>query len=252
MRYSNQGETFISRHILHQHWYTCPIALPVLRNPQHRSLLVVVSATSTPPFQSLCHQRNVCHPAVNRFMRQTLPSVNRKNFFMSILCIQSFCSQKRTHTRTLLFISTLLKHGRHFDYWNQPLIMRMHVCYLDSHETGLFCYLVIHIWNLLLLFVTVLLTLPRRFHFQGRIVSQENNQRGHSQHTERSTWHMFLMAVCLASSSTLKMEAICSSETSGSLLTTRRYNPQSLLWGAHIRHLNGRSLSKGDHELKSF
>jgi hypothetical protein len=55
------GKTFISRHILHQHWYTCPIALPVRRKPQHRSLLTLVSATSAPPFQPLRHQRIVCH-----------------------------------------------------------------------------------------------------------------------------------------------------------------------------------------------
>jgi hypothetical protein len=45
----------------------------------------------------------------------------------------------------LLFGSKILKHGRHFDYWNQPLNMRMHVCYLDCHEAGLYCYLMIHI-----------------------------------------------------------------------------------------------------------
>jgi hypothetical protein len=37
----NLEETFISRHIFHQHWYTCPVAFPVRRNPQHRSLLTV-------------------------------------------------------------------------------------------------------------------------------------------------------------------------------------------------------------------
>jgi uncharacterized membrane protein len=31
----------------------------------------------------------------------------------------------------LLLGSTLLKHGRHFDYWNLPMNMRMYVCYLD-------------------------------------------------------------------------------------------------------------------------
>jgi hypothetical protein len=31
----------VSRHILNQHLYTCLIALPVRRNPQHRSLLTV-------------------------------------------------------------------------------------------------------------------------------------------------------------------------------------------------------------------
>jgi hypothetical protein len=57
---------------------------------------------------------------------------------------------KNTHNWMLLFDSTLLKHGRHFDYWNQPLNMRIRVCYLDCLEAGLCCYLVIHIENLLL------------------------------------------------------------------------------------------------------
>jgi hypothetical protein len=39
------------RHIFHQHLYTCPITLTMLRNLQHRSLLIVVSATSAPLFQ---------------------------------------------------------------------------------------------------------------------------------------------------------------------------------------------------------
>jgi hypothetical protein len=45
--------------------------------------------------------------------------------------------------------------------------MRIHVCYLDCHEAGLCCYLVIytenllHILQLLLPFVTYLLTLLR-------------------------------------------------------------------------------------------
>jgi hypothetical protein len=61
----------------------------------------------------------------------------------------------------------LLKHGRHFDYWCQPLNMRMRVCYLDCHDAGLCCYLVIQIETftsitaVLLPFVTYLLTLPR-------------------------------------------------------------------------------------------
>jgi hypothetical protein len=55
----------------------------------------------------------------------------------------------KTHNRTLLFGSTLLKHGRHFDYWNQPLNIGMKVCYIDCLEAGLCCYVVIHIENLL-------------------------------------------------------------------------------------------------------
>jgi hypothetical protein len=145
----NWKKTFISRHSLHQHGYTCPISLPVRRNPQRRSLLTVVAATSAPAFQHLYHKREVflvsrpsCEPTW-----ETLPTVNRKYFVRNILCIESFCPQKM-HNRTLLFCD-ILKHGRHFDYWNQPLNMRISICYLDYHETGLCCYLVMHIENLL-------------------------------------------------------------------------------------------------------
>jgi hypothetical protein len=51
---------------------------------------------------------------------------------------------------TLLFYSKLLKHGRHFDYWNQHVNMCRSVSYIDCHETGLCCYLVLRIENLLL------------------------------------------------------------------------------------------------------
>jgi hypothetical protein len=50
------------------------------------------------------------------------------------------------HNRTLLFTSTVLKHGRHFDYWNQRL--NMHVRCLDCHKAGQCCYLVIHTENI--------------------------------------------------------------------------------------------------------
>jgi hypothetical protein len=33
---------------------------------------------------------------VNRFTRQTLHTVNRKHLFVNILCVKSFCPQKRT------------------------------------------------------------------------------------------------------------------------------------------------------------
>jgi hypothetical protein len=97
------GKTFISRHILHQHWYTCPIAVTVRRNPQHRSLLTVIPATSAPPFQPLPRQRNFCRPVVNPFTWQTLPTINKKHFSMNILCIGSFCSQKTQQNATLRY-----------------------------------------------------------------------------------------------------------------------------------------------------
>jgi hypothetical protein len=56
---------------------------------------------------------------------------------------------QKTHNRTLLLDSTILKHGRHFYYWNQHLNMSMRFCYLDYHDSGLCCYILIHIENLL-------------------------------------------------------------------------------------------------------
>jgi hypothetical protein len=49
----------------------------------------------------------------------------------------------------LLFGITLLEHAPQIHYWNHPLNMCMHVCYIDHHEAGLCCYLVIYIENLL-------------------------------------------------------------------------------------------------------
>jgi hypothetical protein len=146
MWYLKLGKTlFISRHTLHQHWYTCPIALPALRNPQHRSLLAVVSATSAPPFRILL-QWNFCHPAVNRFTWQTLPNWKQETFLYGC-SLHWVLLPKKTQNKTLFFDGTLLKHGRRFDYWNQLPNMRMRVCYLVSHETGLCCCC--FIWSLL-------------------------------------------------------------------------------------------------------
>jgi hypothetical protein len=56
---------------------------------------------------------------------------------------------KKKHSWKLLFYSKILKYCHHFYYWNQPLNMCMRVCYLDCHEAGLCCCLVIHTENLL-------------------------------------------------------------------------------------------------------
>jgi hypothetical protein len=142
MLYSNLYETFISRRVLHQHWYTCTIALPVYRNPRHRSLLTVVSATSAPGSGIICGFRTQLWTA----LRDRHFTVNRKHVLWISFALSPFAHRK-THNRTLLFGSILLKHDRHFDYWNQPLNMRVPVCHLDCHEAGLCCYLVIHIGN---------------------------------------------------------------------------------------------------------
>jgi hypothetical protein len=61
--------------------------------------------------------------------------------------LSSFACKK--YNRTVLFRSILFKHGHHFDYWYQSLNTRMCVHYLECHEAGLCCYLVIHIENVL-------------------------------------------------------------------------------------------------------
>jgi hypothetical protein len=110
--------------------------------------------------------REFLDQVVNRFTLQTLPTVHRKHFFMNILCTESFCQQK-THNRTLLLSSTLLKHGRQFDYWNQPqhaharLLPRMSWSWTvllpsDTHRKP-----IMSVTAVLLPCVTYLLALPR-------------------------------------------------------------------------------------------
>jgi hypothetical protein len=99
--------------------------------------LAVFSTISEPPFQ-LHHQRNVCHPVVKRFKRQTFPA----NIFLWIFFALNPLTHKKCATERCVI---LLKHGRHFDYRNQPLNMRMRVCYGDFHEAGLCCYLVVRV-----------------------------------------------------------------------------------------------------------
>jgi hypothetical protein len=144
-------KTFISRHILHQSWYTCSIALSVRRNRQHRSLLTVTSGIQhlvghhlrlSYVFERI--SRLSCEP----LYAQTLPTINRKYILINSRCIEFPFSQK-THTRMLLFGRTHLKHGRRFDHWNRPLNLRMRVCYLKCHEARLCCYLVMNIEKLL-------------------------------------------------------------------------------------------------------
>jgi hypothetical protein len=145
---TGKEKTFISRHILHQHWYTCPIALPLRRNSQHRNLLTFVSATSAPPFQPLRHQQNVCHPVMNRFTRTTLPTVNRKHFFMYILCIESFCSERPHKQRW----SSIVYSSSRVTTLTTKTSLWTWACEsatVDCHEAGLCCYLVIHMENLL-------------------------------------------------------------------------------------------------------
>jgi hypothetical protein len=110
------------------------------RNPQHTILLTAVSVTPAPTFQPLRHQRNACHSGVYALFYKYFPPQIRNISLRWVLLT--------TDTKALnnaAFRYSLLKHGRHFYYWNQTLNLRMRVCYPDCHEAGLCCYLVIHI-----------------------------------------------------------------------------------------------------------
>jgi hypothetical protein len=116
MTYLNLKNAFISRHIQHQHWYICSIALPVHRNPLNSSLLTVVSVTSAPPFPRLSSPKRLppsCEP-----LYATNTSYRKQETFLYEYLLHWGLLPIKMHKRTLFFVSTL-KHCRHFDYWNQ-------------------------------------------------------------------------------------------------------------------------------------
>jgi hypothetical protein len=147
MWYSDLG-TFISRHTLHQHWYTCPAA--------HKSFDCWLSH-----FLTLSGILSDFRTSWENFWTQlwtalqTNTSHSKQETLLYEYPLHRVLSptKKKKHNRTLLFYSTrILKHDRHFDYWKQPLNMRMRVFYLHCHEAGLCCYLMIHILSPLQLF----------------------------------------------------------------------------------------------------
>jgi hypothetical protein len=87
--------------------------------------------------------RTICEP----FYATKTSHRKQQTFLYNVLCIESFCPQI-TQKWITLFGDILLKHCRHFDYWNQHLKMRMRVYYLDWHK--LCCYLLIQIESFLL------------------------------------------------------------------------------------------------------
>jgi hypothetical protein len=120
--------------------------------PAAQSISTVVSATSAPQFQPLRHQRNVCHvsrPSCEPLYMTDTSHSKQEAFLYEYPLHWVLLPTEKTHNKRLLRSITLLKHGRQFDYWNWPLNIRMRVCYLDCHEAGLCCYLVMHIENLL-------------------------------------------------------------------------------------------------------
>jgi hypothetical protein len=110
--------------------------------------------------------REYFDPVVKRFKRQTLPTVKRKNFFMNILCIVSFCPQKKPQNRTLLFgsihssmiaIWLLKRASEHAHEWLLPRLSWSWTVLLRSDAYGKF---ITSNTTVLFLFMTYLLAVP--------------------------------------------------------------------------------------------
>jgi hypothetical protein len=147
MWYSNLEKTFISWHILHQHAYTCPSRYQCVETRSMEVFDCYLSHIRTSVSNSSRHQRNVCYSVLNRFARQTLPTVKSKYFFMNVLCTESFCPKRRTTERCSSVVYSqvwspfrLLKPAS--EHVHARLLAR-----LSRSWTVL--YLVIHIVNLL-------------------------------------------------------------------------------------------------------
>jgi hypothetical protein len=143
-------KTVISQRILPGCWYTYTIAIPMYQNPQHKNLRLLSQPHPHLIF-IICDfwrsMREFLNPVVNRFIQQTLPTTNRKHFFVNILfywvlptekCITEFFSSVVYPSSIVIILTTKTR-----------LWICTCDCYLDCHEAGLYCYLVIHMENLL-------------------------------------------------------------------------------------------------------
>jgi hypothetical protein len=85
-------------------------------------------------------------PVVNR-LRDWHFSPQRGNVLWICFALSTF-AHENAHQNAAFGI-TLLKYGRHFDYRNQPLNVRMRARYLYCNEIVMPCHLVIHTEDLL-------------------------------------------------------------------------------------------------------
>jgi hypothetical protein len=95
---------------------------------------------------------------------------------MNVSCIESFYPQKNAK-RTLLFGSWPRKNGRHFDYWNQPLIMGMRICYLDCHDARLCCLRPLQLFHFHLRLIYWLSLIQRSWTSPQKICHRSESQK---------------------------------------------------------------------------
>jgi hypothetical protein len=155
----------------YQHWYICPITLPVRRNPQHTSILTDVPATPAPPFQ-LLHQRKrlplSCEP-----LYATNTSHRKQQIFLyenplHWVSLPTEHAQQNAapwqYTKTQSSFWLLKPASEHVHARLLPRLSRSWAVLLpsDVHREP-----ITSITAVLLPFVTYLLTLPRTSHFMA-------------------------------------------------------------------------------------
>jgi hypothetical protein len=99
----------------------------VRRDPQRRSLLTVVSPTSAPGRASSGLSNvleRISRPSCE-WLYATNTSHRKRETCIYAYPLHWVLLPIKKHNRTLLFGSSLLKHGLHFDYWNQSLLPRL-------------------------------------------------------------------------------------------------------------------------------
>jgi hypothetical protein len=156
--FRNGKKIFISRHILHQHLYTCPSFYQCVETRSIKVfwLLSQPLRISVSTFSSSAKQLPSCEPlyATNISHRKQETFLYKYYLHWALLPIKA-------HNRTLLFVVQSSSTVAILDYWNQPLNMRMRVSYLDCHEAEL--------WAVFLPFVTYVLTFPTKLLADGLV-----------------------------------------------------------------------------------
>jgi hypothetical protein len=141
---------FISRHIHYQHDTLVPSLYQCV---EIRS--IEVSWRLSQPFPRLVGQHLRISNVLDRFLASCEPlyvtytSHHKEETFYYEYPLYWVILHTKNGQQNAALRSILLKDGRHFDYWNQPLNIHIRVCYLDCHESELCYYLVIHVERLL-------------------------------------------------------------------------------------------------------
>jgi hypothetical protein len=119
----------------------------VCRNPQHRNLLSVVSATSAPPVSTSSSSEKRLSPRCEPLYATNTSHRKQEIFLYKCPLYWEILPTEENTQQNVALRCYHLKHFSHFDYWNQPVNMRFRC--LGCHEAGQCCYLVLYIENLL-------------------------------------------------------------------------------------------------------